>query len=317
MGRFLPYFLDLLQPHGLFALAAAGQQHHGAAGAGAPLAAPLQQLCVGHHVELEVAQHTTHRRAHGREPRGVFLRLGPDGRQAAIRRPRQGRQALRLAQRCFVESRIRQHQRNAPLPAARHQVGPHLGFHQDADGRAELAQEAPHRTRRVPGLPHLHVTGQQQLFALGPPRRGAVGEQQAHARQLLSQLGQQDGGGPGFAQRHRMHPHKPAQRVGAAVGHQAVDGGRVPAKALAHRVGVPWLDHRTAAQLAAQQRLRAPGQQRIQGPRDVHAGTDTLSTPPAQPLSLRAAQTMQGASSGAATTQRPPGAQKALRPALT
>ncbi len=60
--------------------------------------------------------------------------------------------------------------------------------------------------------------GQQQLFALGAAGGGAVGEQQAHAGQLLAQLGQQNGGGPGFAQRYGVDPDKAVQRVGAAWG---------------------------------------------------------------------------------------------------
>lgn len=152
-----------------------------------------------------------HLRADGVQALGVVLSLGVHGGQRGIGRARQRRHAPGLAQRVFVETGVGQHQRHTTLPAGGHEIGPDLGLHQDADGRAELAQKAQHGPLGVPRLPHLHVTRLQQLFPLGTAGGGAMGEQQAHAGQLGTQLGQQNGRCACLAQRHGMDPDELAQ----------------------------------------------------------------------------------------------------------
>ena len=149
------------------------------------------------------------------------------------------------------------------------QIGPDLGFHQDADAGLEVIQKTPHRRRRVPGLPALHVARLQQAGTLQPAGGGAMGEQQAHARQSLAQARQQRRSGAGFAQRYGMHPD------GIAIARPGLSG--IVSKALRHGLQVARLHLAPARELAAHQRLHQPHQQGIQqaGHADL-APADTL-----------------------------------------
>ena len=253
-------WLEIFQPHGLLALAAAGQQHHGARQRCAPGTALGQLGGVGHHVELEVAEHALHRRPQTAQALGIGLGLRPHRRQGGVGRARQPGHALGLVQGFIVQPGVGQHQRHTLRAAGSYQIGPDFGFHQDADGGPQVAQKPCHRAGRVPRLPDLHVTGLQQFFALGAARGGAVGEQQAHARQLLAQRAQQDGGSTRFAQRDGVYPNQRPSRRGVAT-HWHI---AVVAKTLGHAQAVAGLGQGAAAQLAAQQWLGRPGQGRIQ-----------------------------------------------------
>jgi hypothetical protein len=154
----------------------------------------------------------------------------------------------------FSFSRALASTRNTPLGAGRGHHGPDLGFHQHADARLKLVQEAPHGARRVPRLPHLRVAGFEQLGALLAAGGRAVREQDRHARVLAPQLGDQDGGRARLAERHGMHP---ALRL-------AGDGGVVVAEALLHGHAVARLGLRAAPQLAADQGLHNGGEDAVE-----------------------------------------------------
>jgi len=54
---------------------------------------------------------------------------------------------------------------------------------------------------------HVALVGLQQCLAGVAARGRAMGEQQAHAWDVLAQGLHQGGGGTGLTQRHGMHPH--------------------------------------------------------------------------------------------------------------
>ena len=140
--------------------------------------------------------------------------------------------------------------------ASRHQIGPDLGFHQDAKTGLEMRQKAPHHSRRVPGLPGLQVALFQKFQALGTAGCRAMGEQQAHLRQLFAQCSDQHRCGAGLAQRHGMNPDRRA----SVRGHRLV----VAAKTLVNELPVTRLHHASAQQFAPQQRLCQPHQAGIE-----------------------------------------------------
>ena len=241
-----------VRQHGLLAFTRAREHGDGPVHGGVPGTPARLLVRIGCGVELEVAEHADHRRAGLAQPRRVVLGLRTGGHQTRVGRRQQGH-ALCAAQRLGRQPRIGQHQRHARAPAARDQPGPDLGLHEHADPRAELRDEAARGARRVPGLPDLQVARAQQPRALGPARGRAVREQQPHAGQALAQRGDEHGRGPRLAQRDRMHPDPAAGR-----------GLRVVAKALGHMRAIAGLGLRAARELAAQQRLREPGQPAVQ-----------------------------------------------------
>ena len=149
--------------------------------------------------------------------------------------------------------------------AGRNQIGPDLGLHQDTDIWPELLHKPPHRARAIPGQPHLCVTGLQQPRALGAARGGAVGQQQPHAGQGLTQEYDQQRGGAGLTQRHRMHPDSGPRR--------SRPGAGVFAKALRHRLCVQGFCQGPARELAPQTGLRQDHQERVEPAHQV--GTTT------------------------------------------
>ena len=255
----------------LLAFAAAGQHHHRTRRTVAPLRALRQLRGIGQHIELEIAQHAVHRRRQCAQALRIGLGLGPDRGQRLVGRHGQRRQLQGLVQRLAVEPRIGQRQRHAARAADRGQVGPDFGFHQHADGGPELRNEALDGAARIPGLPDLQIAAAQQLLAFGAARGRAVREQQAHVGQLRAQRGDQDRRGARLAQRNRMHPD-PAAR---AIAPQAF--GLVMAKAFLDLESVARLGTRALAQLAPQQRLRRPGQRRIQRQYNVHCTLPTTA----------------------------------------
>ena len=261
-----PFLFECVDPQGFLALAAAGQQDDGAGTGAAPLPALRPGRGIRHHVELEIAEHAAHRGAHLAQALGIGFGLRPDGGKAGVGRPGEPRQAPRAVTRLGIQPCVGQQKRHAVLAAAIRQVGPDLRFHQHADGRAEAAKKPLHRARRVPRLPDLDVTGLQQFFSFGPARGGAVRQQQAHARQQRAQFLEQDRGRPGFAQRHRVHPHEASGQAVVIVRagrSEAVQRLGIAAEALAHGEGVAGLGARAPRQLAPQQGLRSPERARI------------------------------------------------------
>ena len=199
--------LPLCQPLRLFTFTGAGQQHNRARSGCTPRCPQGQQGCIGLHIELQVAHDGRHGGAQAAQAFGVFLGLGQYGRQACIGRVGQGAPALRSGKRFGIQSRIGQHQGDACLAAAGHQVGPDLGFHQDAHQGPKLLQKALHRTGCIPGQPDLHIARLQQLGTLGTACGSAVRQEQSHAGQVGAQRLQQQGGGAGLAQGHGVDPN--------------------------------------------------------------------------------------------------------------
>ena len=257
--------LQGLQPQRFFALARAGQQHHGALLPGTPGAALGQLQGIGLHVELQIAHHSLHRRAQAAQALGVGLGLCPHRRQPRVGRARQPRQALGLAQRRGIEPGIGQHQRHALGAANGHQIGPDLGFHQQAKLRTKVAHKTLHSTGGIPWQPGLQIAGLQQFGPFGAARGGAMGEQHAHGGPARTQCRQQDGGGACFPQGDGVNPH---QRRLARLRHTR--GAVVVAKALGNVLGVARLGLGTAAQLAPQQRLRRPSQGAVEPKHRAH-----------------------------------------------
>ena len=76
------------------------------------------------------------------------------------------------------------------MRATSHQLRPDLGLDQQAHLRRTYVQKPPHHTRRIPGLPQLHIAGLQQGRAGRASGRGAMGEDYAHAGNRFAQGGQ-------------------------------------------------------------------------------------------------------------------------------
>ena len=141
------------------------------------------------------------------------------------------------------------------------QVRPDLGFHQHADRRIGVAQEAADRAGHVERQPGLRVAVAQQRLAGGAAGRGAVREEDANAGSRRAQGVEQRRGGARLAERDRVHPDRAGR-----------DRPAVEAEALAERARVERLA--PAAPLHAQQiERRDPAQQqRVGGARDAPAG---------------------------------------------
>ena len=243
-----------LQKSRFFALAAAGQQDHRPSERFAPAPTRVDLVRIRRGIELEVAEHAGHVRPQGPQPRGVGVGLRPHRGQRAVGWARERGQTLRLPERALVQPRIGQRHRHTPARAARDQVGPHLGFHQDAHAGLEVRQEARHGLRGVPRLPDLQVAGLQQSGTFGAPGGGAMGQQQPQARPGRAQRLQQDAGRARLAQRHGVDPEPARLRWNAVMAEPFLDRHRVAG-----------LRSGPARELAAQKRLRKPGQQGIKG----------------------------------------------------
>ena len=128
-----------------------------------------------------------------------------------------------------------------------------------------------------------------------------MGQQQPHAWQQLPQLLEQNRRGAGFAQRHGVHPDEAGGRIRAVERRQAVHGLRIAPEALFHRMGVTGFRAGPSRQLAPQQRLCSPENNRIQRARQVHRSDcrRVLSTP-----NRRALHPSDGRGAGHASTRR-------------
>jgi hypothetical protein len=166
--------------------------------------------------------------------------------------------ALGRGQRFVVEPRIGQHQRNAALGTGGGQLGPDLGFHEDADARlGSLFQKArARRLGRVPRLPDL-------LDRSGPSRLARLRRGRWRCR-CVSRIAN----APGPAWRSAAIRMPAAARVSpsetAWIHTQpwCLASGRfvVVAEALFHRDGVAGLGHRRSGRGAcgATMRLQQP-----------------------------------------------------------
>ena len=145
------------------------------------------------------------------------------------------------------------------MRASRNHVRPDLGLDQQAHLRRTCVQKPPYRTRRIPGLPELHIAGLQQGRAGCASGRCAVGQDDAYTGNGFAQCGQQQARSPGFAQRDRVDPD--AGTGPLAQGLQ--DLGRVIAKAFIHPLPVHGLSAGTATQAPAQHRNQGPAQEAV------------------------------------------------------
>ena len=143
--------------------------------------------------------------------------------------------------------------------AASHHIGPDLGLDQQAHLRRTCVQKPPHRTRRIPGLPQLHVAGLQQGRTGRATGRRSVGEDYAYPGNRFAQCGQQQASSPGFAQRDRVDPDA---RAGPLT--QRFQGLRsVIAKAFIHPLPVHGLGLGAATQAPAQNRNQGPAREPV------------------------------------------------------
>ena len=142
------------------------------------LAAALEHPGRRREVELEVAGDRDRGRAERGEPRRVGLGLRADRREIFERRSGERRDARVAARRLLRQPRVRQQERHAAGAAFAHQVGPELGFHQDAERRAEVRDEPADRPREVVGQERerreLAVEARRRLA----PGRGHVGHEE-------------------------------------------------------------------------------------------------------------------------------------------
>ena len=182
-------------------------------------------------------------------------RLSNAGRSKRVDAPAAAPAAL-------AHARVGEQDRDAARRRDGEQVRPDLGFHQHADRRIGVAQEAAHRAGHVERQPELRVACAQQGLAGGAAGGGAMGEQDASAGPRRAQGVEQRRGGARLAERDRVHPDRPRRHRLA-----------IEAEPLAERARVDRLA--PAAPLHAQhvQRRDQAQQQRIGGARGAATGS--------------------------------------------
>nr|GEU28095.1 hypothetical protein [Tanacetum cinerariifolium] len=124
-----------------------------------------------HHVELDAAGHFHARRAQRAHAGGIGLGLRSDQRHAVRRFADQRAKALGLAQRALRQAGVGQHHGHAAPAARGDQVGPDLGFHQDAHRRLEVRDKARHHQAGVIRQERLHQA--RAMFGEQPHRPAA------------------------------------------------------------------------------------------------------------------------------------------------
>ena len=208
---------------------------------------------IGPGIEFQVARHDDLGHAQLLQTPGIACRLRIGNLQQAVDTARQRGKAQRLAQGLVAHARVGQHHRNVGGIAGRQNFRPDFGFHQQTQARPEGLDKAARRRSAVPGHPDLQITGLQQLLPFLASGRGAVGQQQPHARARLTQGLQQHSSRARFAQGHSMQPDPFAGMRRRSLRFL----GRVLGETLMHCMQVQRLLRPTPAQLAQQQ---GPGQ---------------------------------------------------------
>ena len=198
------------EQQGLLALArAGGEQHRARPDFPAQGFTERELLRRRQGVELHVAQHLDFRRAQRAQADGILFRLCGEGGEALQGAARQIGEAGVTPCRFFRQARVRQQQRDARFLASRHQVRPELGFHDDADGRPEMPQEASHGKRVVVGQVGALDAVAEQRFGSAAAGRRHVREQDAMARIARLERGDDRRSGARLADRDGMQPYNP------------------------------------------------------------------------------------------------------------
>jgi hypothetical protein len=250
------------EQHRLLAFTRRRGDDDAAAEAGAPGSAASEQAGVGGDVVFQVADDADLAHAGVAQAGGVGLGLRQRRGQALERRPQQRIDAPAALSAALAHARVGEQDRNAARRRDGEQVRPDLGFHQHADRRIGVLQEAAHRTGHVERQPELEVARAQQGLSGSAAGGGAMGQQDASARSRCAQCVEERRGSAGLAERDRMHPDRPRRHRLA-----------IEAEALAGRAGVGRLA--PAAPLHAQQvqRRDQAQQQRIGGARRAATGS--------------------------------------------
>ena len=183
---------------------------------------------IGPDVELQVAGDRDRRRAQLPEAAriGLALRAHPGERgKGGSRQPPQEPIALR---RLGGHARVGEHERHAVPCADVHQVGPDLRFHQHAEPRPVVLEEALHGARIVvgqPGAKHRFAVDLLDGFAA---RRGEARQQDVVVGVLPLQRVHERRTGARLAHRHRVHPEELGLHLEVARAEALCDGLAIP-----------------------------------------------------------------------------------------
>ncbi len=182
---------------------------------------------------------------------------------------REARQPCVAARGPLRHPRIHQVQRDAGGAAGVDQIGPQLRFHQDAEPRAEVAQEARRTPRHIVGHVAAQDTAAEELLARLASGGGHVGEQDLVVRVRCLQGFHQRLGCPRLADRHGMQPDQGVSRPPS-----------VEAEALAHIAQVGGLLAGPPHQPQKNQRGGKRQQQRVQQPHEPSTSRSAAITSP-------------------------------------
>ena len=143
-----------------------------------PGAAQLELFGRWRGLELEIPGYADAVRAERSESLRIFRALRRDAGNSAERLARQLREPPVARRRFLRQSRIDEIERDAALAARADQIGPDLGFHQDADTRLEMIEKI---RLTAPGRSYGQIAARDPPAEERPPRFASggrhVGEQ--------------------------------------------------------------------------------------------------------------------------------------------
>src|SRR3954471_1391464 len=210
--------IKVLKKQLLFPFARAGKEEHGPAERLTPGASSGELTGVGRRIELEVSAHLNPRCPERAQPLGIRGALRAHGRERGECRAGQAAQPRVAAGGLLRHARVREHERNPARGAGVDQIRPYLGFHDHAQTRPEIAEEALHRrgqvVRNEARFDGVAIDLPQGLAAGG--RR--AGHQDAVVRKRSLQRPYQGRRGARLAHGDRVYPHQPLwfrQRIAA------------------------------------------------------------------------------------------------------